>query len=88
MTRPFLTPRKQQVYQFILNYKKTHDGNSPSIAEIGAHCEVNSTSTIRFYLKGLETLGVIKCDPNGKSRMISIVGGKYTPPALPKVVKV
>lgn len=86
MAQAFLTHRKQQIYEFIVKFKNTHDGNSPSIAEIGRHCEVNSTSTVRFYLQGMERLGLIKLSSNGEARMIEVVGGTWTPPALPVVL--
>ena len=85
--RAVLSPNKQKVYQFIKAYKKAHDGNSPTIREIGDGCGINSTSTVRFYLCGLERLGLIRrSDVSGRTRAIEVVGGKWIAPSEQRAV--
>lgn len=81
MPRVTLTPRKQQVYKFILAYKSQHDGNSPSLHEIGKGCGLRSMGYISEALHGLESLGLIRLNyVDGKARAIEVIGGKWTPP--------
>lgn len=86
MARTRFTPRKRQVYNFIVKFKKTHDGNSPTVAEICQICNVSSTSVASYYLKGLEGLGLIKLGGSRGRRMIEVPGGKWTPPTMPVVL--
>lgn len=76
-----LTPRRLQVYDFLVNYKKTHDGIAPSVAEIQEACELSSTSMVRYHLNSLVLLGMIECDYRKGSRMIRIVGARWIPPS-------
>jgi SOS-response transcriptional repressor LexA len=72
------------VYQFIVAFKRDHDGVSPSISEIQKDCGLSSTSVVRSYLQELERLGMIVCKySQGKSlsRMIQVVGGSWIAPA-------
>jgi hypothetical protein len=48
------------VFQFIVKFKKEHDGNSPAIREIGAACDISSTSAVVYILKTLVRQGRIK----------------------------
>jgi hypothetical protein len=77
----FKTPASY-VYDFILKYKRGHDGNSPTIREIGASCGINSTSQVLFYLHKLEKQGLIRRpEPLIGTRIatrIEIVGGLWT----------
>lgn len=78
-----LTPVKRKMYDFILGFKAEHDGCAPSIIEIAKACGMKSTSTVRYHLDGLETLELIRCNyGKGKSRMIEIVGARWTPGPL------
>jgi SOS-response transcriptional repressor LexA len=89
MPRPLtFTPRRQQVYDFIVAFKQDHDGVAPSVAEIRKACGISSNSVVIDSLNGLERLGMIECDyGSGRSRMITVCGGRWTPPSrtLPKV---
>ena len=51
-----LTPKQQQIYDFILSFSGRH-GYPPSVREIGEHVGLKSPSTVHFHLKGLETAG-------------------------------
>jgi len=41
----------ETIYNFIVKFKKEHDGNSPTIREIGTACGVSSTSAVVYILK-------------------------------------
>jgi SOS-response transcriptional repressor LexA len=79
-----LTPVKpyiECVYEFIIRYKRTHDGNSPTIREIGSGCGITSTSVVTYWLKKLETRSLILLpeDPGDKhpARRIEVIGGHW-----------
>lgn len=74
---PQKSPKYQQVFDFIVKFKKEHDGNSPSIREIGDAIDVSSTNVVRYYLNGLAQMGKIKY-AGKKPRMIEVVGGHWT----------
>jgi SOS-response transcriptional repressor LexA len=76
-----LSPRVDQVYDFIVKFKSDHGGNSPTIREIADAVEIPSTSTVDYYLGILEHLGKIKrSDNKGESRMIEVIGGVWMAP--------
>jgi hypothetical protein len=73
---------RPQVYDFIVKFKQTHDGVSPSVAEICEGCEISSNSVVVGHLHSLERLGLIECGyGKGKSRMIAVCGGRWIPPS-------
>lgn len=72
-----ISTRAAQMLRFIVEYKITHDGNSPNIREIGAAAGVESSSLISFYLGQLERSGYIRRS-RSYARQIELVGGKYT----------
>jgi SOS-response transcriptional repressor LexA len=71
-------PAIERVFDFILKYKHEHDGNSPSFREIGEACGISSTAVVSYWLKRLETQGLILLpeDPGAHTnRRIEVVGG-------------
>ncbi len=72
-----MTPRALQVLDFICAYKRRHDGNSPSIRQIGDSCSIPSTSTAWYYLDQLEKSGKIKSGKSS-SRSIEVLGGHWS----------
>ena len=74
-----------RVLRFIIRYKMAHDGNSPSIREMGDACGVSSTSVVAYNLEKLERAGKIEIDG---SRGIQVVGGRWVPPAEVQPVEV
>ena len=73
------TPARQKIYEYILGFKRRHDGNSPSIRQI-ADAFGLSVSIVHDHLGRLEAIGLIKRGPKGESRMINVVGAKWTEP--------
>jgi hypothetical protein len=66
------------VFEFIVNYKKKHDGNSPKLRLIQRECGISSTSVLDLYLDRLEKHGKIERTGEIGSRQIEVVGGEWT----------
>lgn len=64
------------VFDFIVSYKISHDGNSPSIREIMFNFGINSTSMVRAWLIRMQRLGWIHCDYEAP-RSIVVTGGQW-----------
>lgn len=67
------------LYQYIVNYKRRFDGNSPTRREICEDCGISSTSVATYKLHQLEAAGLIKLAA-GRAGHISVVGGEWIPP--------
>ena len=65
-----LTPKQQQIYEYILAFSEEH-GYPPSVREIADAVELKSPSTVHFHLKGLRSAGLIS-QAEGKTRAISV----------------
>lgn len=59
------TRRLLQIYNFIVEYKRVYNGNSPTIREIGDAAKIDSTSLIDYYLTTLDGMGLINRDGGG-----------------------
>ena len=69
----------QAIFKFICDYKRAHDGNSPTIREIMRACGHPSTSTVYAHLRKLEQQGLIDLqDAYSNSRSLRVVGGQWT----------
>jgi len=79
---PWLGDTAGRVLDFIIGYKAAHDGNSPSVREIGEGCGISSTSVVRYHLNTLvlEQLIHIPTSDSGVrlAARIEIPGGKWT----------
>lgn len=71
-----LKPTPAAVYRAILEHKRAHDGNSPSVREISKATGVKSTSQVMLELKRLELLGLISVGRG--TRNITVSGGQWT----------
>lgn len=49
-----------EVYQFIIDYKRDNDGNSPSYREIGEACKISSSSNVKHAIDRLIEIGKIE----------------------------
>lgn len=75
--RKELMPVDEAVLDFVIDYKLSHCGNSPSIREIGKFVDDQSTSHVKYILKKLSYFG--KIDYSDRvSRNITIPGMKIT----------
>ncbi len=70
-----LTPKQQQIYDYILSFSDTH-GYPPSVREIAEAVGLKSPATVHFHLKGLREAGVIT-QAEGKTRAISIIDASH-----------
>lgn len=76
-----LSPKDIEILNCIVMFKSKHDGNSPSIREIGDACGINSTSVVRYHMDRLERFGMIERAGSGhEPRMIRVIGGCWLPP--------
>ena len=48
------------LFEFIISYKESHDGNSPTYREMVDGIGVHSTNTIFQYIRKMEKYGLIK----------------------------
>lgn len=78
MARKIIHDRRQ-ILQFIIGYKRAHDGNSPTLREIMQANNISSSSAMQNILIQLERQGVIIYNNNlGENRSIQVVGGQWT----------
>ena len=59
-----LTPKQQQIYDYILSFTSQH-GYPPSVREIGAAVGLKSPSTVHFHMKGKTRAITIPAMPLG-----------------------
>lgn len=64
-----------EIYDYIVAYKKTHDGNAPTYRQIQMKCDVSSTSMVSFYLDELQVKQLIRRLDNGR---IAVIGGRWS----------
>lgn len=80
---PVLSPMQQQypvqrqLYEYILEFKAEHDGNSPSRRQMADRFNA-STSVVTYWLEALALHGFIRIG-NG-ARMIEVIGAKWVSP--------
>lgn len=74
MIRSQLSPRVQQIFNYIYEYSQKH-GYPPSVREIGSSVGLKSPSTVHMHLQTLEEKGLIRRIAN-KSRTIELVVNK------------
>ena len=70
-----MTHNPETAYGFIVKFKKEHDGNSPTIREIGIACDISSTSATVYVMRKLVCAGRITL---WGTRGIVVTDGKYT----------
>jgi len=83
-----LTPRQQEIWQFLADYVDNH-GYPPTVREIGDAVGLASPSTVHAHLANLERAGLLRRDPT-KPRAIELVGRRRaeTPPARASAIPV
>ena len=72
-----LSPKQQQIYDYILSFSQEH-GYPPSVREIAQAVDLRSPSTVHFHLKGLREAGLIS-QAEGKTRAITVSGSTGRP---------
>jgi len=65
----------QQIYNFIVDFKRTHDGVFPTYREIMAALDISSLSIVNIYIDKLTEQGLLAHDGDGH---LLVVGGQWT----------
>ncbi len=76
-----IPPSTLKVLNYILSYKRGHDGASPSIREICDGCALRSTSNGFYHLRRLQQAGLIEREAN-MARNIRVVGEQWSCPQV------
>jgi len=66
---------RDQIFSYIVEYKRNHDGNAPSKSNIARACSV-SIPTVVYHLSQLEIERRIRLHGRGPNN-IEIVGGNW-----------
>lgn len=76
---PEMIDRCQRLYDFIVEYKRKNDGNSPTYRDVINSVDgLTSSSMVMFYMRKLEIFGLIRwTDPEGTARRVQVVGGHW-----------
>jgi SOS-response transcriptional repressor LexA len=67
---------RERVFEFILEYKATHDGLAPSYGEIMEACGIKSRGHVNHILVALDEEGLIH--KGDGYRNLSVPGGRWT----------
>lgn len=71
--------RLTAIMSYLIDFKKKHDGNTPSTSQIMDACGISSTSMVSYYLDQLVLYGWIRLTGGtSKNRMIELAGGSWT----------
>jgi len=76
-----LTPRQQEVYDFIRSYLQNH-GRAPAYDEIRKHFGFGSFNAVQKHLKQLEARGYIRSPWGNRKRAIELVEDRFRLPLL------
>ena len=68
-----------RMFDFIVGFKRAHDGLSPTLREIGDGCGIPSVATVRNVLMGLVSRRLIVME-GGIARGIRVRGGRWVAP--------
>ena len=66
-----------EIFKFIVDFKRVNDGISPTLKEIGDSCNISSKCVVSNSLRRLERQGKIELIGHKKSRMIKVIGGRW-----------
>jgi hypothetical protein len=71
-----------QIFAFLCDFKTHNDGNAPTMREMMGATDASSTSVVNYHLLKLEQRGLISRPINRQSRLIRVIGGRwsYHPP--------
>ncbi len=70
--------RRRLIIDFLIEYKKSHDGCSPTIRQITDAVGLKSHTTTWAHLRTLEKEGAVKCGKRGKPCSIELAGGLWS----------
>lgn len=69
--------RALALYEFIIAFKRTHDGNTPSYAEMCEATGITSTGAIKGLIFILEAQGFLQ-SIDGRTRSMRVTGGQWS----------
>lgn len=72
-----VSKKERALYLAIIEHKRAHDGNSPTLRDMQDACGISSTSVVAFYLRRLAAAGLIELQ-DGHTRSIRVVGGRWS----------
>jgi hypothetical protein len=67
-----------EVLDFLVEYVLSHNGMAPTYREIIGHCDISSTSHVKYVLDQLADAGLVVLLGDGKARAIQVVGMRLT----------
>ncbi len=68
----------QRIFNWIVQYKTEHDGNSPTLRELMRACDMSSLSVVAYNLRRLERAGKITlAGRRAQTRRIVVIGGEW-----------
>ena len=70
--------RRARILEFIIDYKRGHDGCSPTIRQIMNSCAISSTSVVLYHLRTIEKQGKIRRGTDRRKLNIEVIGGKWS----------
>lgn len=73
---------RDALYAYICDYKREHDGNSPTLRQMMAALGISSSSMASGALDDLEAAGRIVRGEHGQAAHISVVGARWVPPEV------
>ena len=65
--------RRAEIYDYIVEHKIKHDGNSPTVRAIMAACDISTTSVVKYHLGKLADQGYITII----NRRIEVTSGQW-----------
>lgn len=71
-----LTQRQTDVYRAICAHAKKHDGNPPTLSDLGAILGLSSDSTARFHITSLKEQGLL-ASAVASHRSVRVIGATY-----------
>ena len=71
------TETRKVIMDYLKQYKREHDGCSPSYRQIMAACNLKSTGTVSYQLQQLADCGYVWLPKDGTRGGIEIVGGQW-----------
>lgn len=69
--------KAQRVLRFVIQYKRDHDGNSPTLREISDGLNIRAVSEVSGLLDELEGAGLVH-RRDRRAAYIEVVGGTWT----------
>lgn len=70
----------ETVYTFVLEFKTTHQGDSPSKQDIQSAMGWTGGGSVTYALQRLEQENKIRCTTVGRRLYIEVIGAKWVPP--------